>query len=623
MKRFASFALAAILLAACSQDSGPTALEEPGSRIVVRAYNEISSGNGTVRTDKDDYVPGETITVLGGGWEPGETVVMTITEEPEVQEDLVLTSVADAEGSFANSEFAVSDIHAGVVFTLIAVGQSSGMTASTMFNDGTIGAVTFSFHQGTTSGSPPNGCTGSSLGATPSVSSGTQICVRASFPITGSGATNVQIRWRNPSGTIVTAATQSRSPGFPNGTTSGAFAASTTPTATGTWTALVCQSIEPLGSTTGCQPAGTQRGTATFTVTAADDDAPNIQCTVPDASVWYGADVTVSCTAADPSGLQNPADVAFSLSTDVPGGTETASAQTESREVCDTLGNCTTAGPYTFQVDKKAPSTSCAAPDGLWHATDVSIACTATDGGSGVTPSSDESFSLMTNVPDGTETSNAATDSKTVSDLVGNAGTAGPINGNMVDKKAPEISCQVPGPSFTLNQTPANVNATAGDGGSGPATQNVSAAANTSSVGIHQVGLSATDAVGNTGNKNCGYSVLYAFSGFYQPVDNIPTMNVAKAGQAVPLKWRLQDFFGAPVLNLSLADVEVKTLNCSNGEGTDQVEQYTGASGLQNLGDGYYQYNWKSPKGYAGACKSLNLNLGEGTTHNAFFQFKN
>ena len=56
MKHVVSCALAVTLLAACSKDFGPTAPEEPGSRIVIRAYNEISSGSGGVRTDKDDYL---------------------------------------------------------------------------------------------------------------------------------------------------------------------------------------------------------------------------------------------------------------------------------------------------------------------------------------------------------------------------------------------------------------------------------------------------------------------------------------------------------------------------------------------------------------------------------------
>jgi hypothetical protein len=45
-----------------------------------------------------------------------------------------------------------------------------------------------------------------------------------------------------------------------------------------------------------------------------------------------------------------------------------------------------------------------------------------------------------------------------------------------------------------------------------------------------------------------------------------------------------------------------------------------GSSGLQNLGNGYCQLNWKSPTIYAGSCKTLHLNIG-GVTHDALFQF--
>mgnify|MGYP003288563602 CR=1 FL=1 len=55
----------------------------------------FSSGTGGVRTDKDDYLPGETVTILGTGWEPGETVVMALTEDPDVQEDLVVIDADD------------------------------------------------------------------------------------------------------------------------------------------------------------------------------------------------------------------------------------------------------------------------------------------------------------------------------------------------------------------------------------------------------------------------------------------------------------------------------------------------------------------------------------------------
>ena len=52
---------------------------------------------------------------------------------------------------------------------------------------------------------------------------------------------------------------------------------------------------------------------------------------------------------------------------------------------------------------------------------------------------------------------------------------------------------------------------------------------------------------------------------------------------------------------------------CSPGSTADALEEYaSGDSGLQNLGNGFYQFNWKTPKTYANSCKTLKLNLGEG-----------
>jgi hypothetical protein len=42
---------------------------------------------------------------------------------------------------------------------------------------------------------------------------------------------------------------------------------------------------------------------------------------------------------------------------------------------------------------------------------------------------------------------------------------------------------------------------------------------------------------------------------------------------------------------------------------------------LQNLGDGFYQYNWKTPKSYKNSCKLLTLDIGDGVPHTAQFFF--
>ncbi|MGE5304048.1 MAG: Kelch repeat-containing protein, partial [Alphaproteobacteria bacterium] len=137
-----------------------------------------------------------------------------------------------------------------------------------------------------------------------------------------------------------------------------------------------------------------------------DTTPPQIDCTVPDQTMWYGADVSVTCSASDSgSGLANSGDANFTLTTNVASATETANATTDSRQVCDRASNCATAGPYTFRVDKKAPvQATCDAPDGAWHNDNVALHCNYTDGGSG--PASQQ-INLTTNVPAGNETNNA------------------------------------------------------------------------------------------------------------------------------------------------------------------------------------------------------------------------
>jgi hypothetical protein len=113
------------------------------------------------------------------------------------------------------------------------------------------------------------------------------------------------------------------------------------------------------------------------------------------------------------------------------------------------------------------------------------------------------------------------------------------------------------------------------------------------------------------------------------PVDNSSILNVAKASSAIPLKCQLLDANG-PVTNLSSVNLSTASLTCSQTGNPDDIEVYAaGSSGLQNLGGGYYQFNWKSPTNYANSCKTLTLDLGKGKeangnpiTHKALFQFK-
>jgi aminopeptidase YwaD len=125
-------------------------------------------------------------------------------------------------------------------------------------------------------------------------------------------------------------------------------------------------------------------------------------------------------------------------------------------------------------------------------------------------------------------------------------------------------------------------------------------------------------------SSNVEYNVIYDFAGFIDPVDNPPALNVANSGQAIPLKWRITDVNGVPVTDLASVAVSSVNLACSLGTSSDPVDEYAaGASGLQNMGDGYYQFNWATPKSYAKSCKTVRLDIGEGLgmEHTALFQF--
>ena len=199
-------------------------------------------------------------------------------------------------------------------------------------------------------------------------------------------------------------------------------------------------------------------------VTPPDSERPMVLCD-PVGSGWHGSDVVVACSARDVgSGLADPDDATFVLRSTTPAGTETASARTDARTICDRERNCITVGPIGgIKIDKRPPDVTCDRPDGGWHAADVTATCTARDHGSGLR--SDPSFTLSTNVARDVETADAKTGTRSVCDRVGNCSTAGPVGGIKVDRKAPGIDCDAPPPGWHAEN--ARITCSATDGGAG------------------------------------------------------------------------------------------------------------------------------------------------------------
>ncbi|MBD3942238.1 PxKF domain-containing protein [Microbacterium sp. NEAU-LLC] len=164
------------------------------------------------------------------------------------------------------------------------------------------------------------------------------------------------------------------------------------------------------------------------------------------------------------------------------------------------------------------------------------------------------------------------------------------------------------------------------DATSGVATSSCNGGAplDTSAAGTHTVACTATDVAGNTATAPATYLVGYGFSGFGDPV-RADEVNQVKAGRAVPLTFHVtSDAAGTPAADLDAAKVTVRatSLSCDLGDTPNLItETATGASGLQNLGGGDYRFVWSSPKSYAGSCKLLTVDLGDGIAHTAQFAF--
>jgi Tol biopolymer transport system component len=138
----------------------------------------------------------------------------------------------------------------------------------------------------------------------------------------------------------------------------------------------------------------------------------------------------------------------------------------------------------------------------------------------------------------------------------------------------------------------------------------------TTPVSVIVDGVATTVAPGATSTVR-----TWHFAGFFAPVNNNGVVNVMEAGRAAPLLWRLTDSTGRPVTTLSGATVRSTARACPAGA-SDAVE-VTAPVGtpLVNLGLGFYALGWKSDKAWAGTCRTLELDLGEGVTRQAVFRF--
>src|SRR5437899_2866044 len=109
-------------------DATGTALTAVDGRLLIAGGSSASAelyGFATVKTDYADYAPGTTVNMTGSGWQPGETVTLSMVESPLIDTHPTMTAVADAFGNISNNQFS-PDVHdLDIRFYLTASGSQS------------------------------------------------------------------------------------------------------------------------------------------------------------------------------------------------------------------------------------------------------------------------------------------------------------------------------------------------------------------------------------------------------------------------------------------------------------------------------------------------------------------
>jgi hypothetical protein len=256
------------------------------------------------------------------------------------------------------------------------------------------------------------------------------------------------------------------------------------------------------------------------------------------------------------------------------------------------------------------------------HTSFTDPGASANDGCEGPVPVS-TSGSVDVNTPGTYTLTYSATDAH------GNTGTA-TRTVTVVDTTPPVISCPADIVVYLPLNSPATSMAvsypapTATDSCS--STVNVTTSQASGSVfpvGTTTVTATATDPSGNSSSCTFKVTVLYNFTGFFSPIGNLPTLNVANAGRAIPIKFSLS---GNKGLNIFAANSPASgVIACDSNAPANELTNTITAGGSSLSYDAttdQYIYVWKTESAWAGTCRQLVVTLNDGSVHVANFKFK-
>ncbi|MGH2543134.1 MAG: alpha-amylase family glycosyl hydrolase [Ardenticatenaceae bacterium] len=133
----------------------------------------------------------------------------------------------------------------------------------------------------------------------------------------------------------------------------------------------------------------------------------------------------------------------------------------------------------------------------------------------------------------------------------------------------------------------------------------------------------ASDMAGNgAAPVSVTYTVAYNFSGFFAPVDNLPTLNVVNSGRAIPVKFSLDGDQGLDIFEAGYPTSQ--QIACDYGEPIGIIEEtvQAGSSSLSyDVSTDQYVYVWKTSRAWRDSCRQFTIILNDGSVHQANFRF--
>ena len=136
----------------------------------------------------------------------------------------------------------------------------------------------------------------------------------------------------------------------------------------------------------------------------------------------------------------------------------------------------------------------------------------------------------------------------------------------------------------------------------------------TTTPGHHTVTCRAVDQAGNEASGAAAYDVLFGFDGFFAPVAPMPSVNLARAGSTVPVKFSLGGDQGMGIL-----DGGAPTVSPCPGAGGSTTS--SAGSLRYDVDADRYTWLWRTDRAWTG-CLQLTVRLTDGSAKTAMFSFR-